>query len=63
MADSKQRILITGMAGFIGYHLAKKLGREGFDVYGVDKHKRLLQQPNLKKTVSKGSWGSRWPNG
>ncbi len=36
MADSKQRILITGMAGFIGYHLAKKLGREGFDVYGVD---------------------------
>ena len=29
-------ILITGCAGFIGFHLAKKLIEEGHKVYGVD---------------------------
>ena len=29
-------ILITGAAGFIGFHLAKKLIRNGFEVIGVD---------------------------
>ena len=36
MADSKPKVLITGVAGFIGYHLAKKLGATGYDVYGID---------------------------
>jgi UDP-glucuronate 4-epimerase len=30
------KILITGVAGFIGFHLAKKLLEEGNQVYGVD---------------------------
>jgi len=31
-----QRVLITGTAGFIGYHLAKLLLAEGFTVHGYD---------------------------
>ena len=30
------KILITGSAGFIGYHLVKKLIDEGFDIVGLD---------------------------
>ncbi len=30
------RIFITGSAGFIGFHLAKLLLSEGFNVYGYD---------------------------
>ena len=30
------KILVTGVAGFIGFHLAKKLLLEGNRVYGVD---------------------------
>ena len=33
MAD---KILITGVAGFIGFHLAQKLVDDNFDVYGID---------------------------
>jgi UDP-glucuronate 4-epimerase len=29
-------ILITGAAGFIGYHLADRLLQEGHDIYGID---------------------------
>ena len=29
-------ILITGAAGFIGYHLSDKLLALGYEVYGVD---------------------------
>lgn len=32
----KNKILITGAAGFIGYHLSKKLLLEGFTVLGID---------------------------
>lgn len=31
-----KKILITGVAGFIGFHLAKRLLEEGFTVIGVD---------------------------
>lgn len=31
-----RRVLITGTAGFIGYHLAKLLLAEGFSVHGID---------------------------
>ena len=27
---------ITGVAGFIGYHLAERLCKEGFTVIGID---------------------------
>lgn len=36
MADSKPNVLITGIAGFIGFHLANRLVADGFQVYGVD---------------------------
>jgi len=29
-------ILVTGAAGFIGFHLSKKLIEKGFDVIGID---------------------------
>ena len=31
-----RRILITGTAGFIGFHLARRLSREGASVFGID---------------------------
>ena len=30
------KVLITGAAGFIGYHLAKRLLADGFGVIGLD---------------------------
>ena len=30
------KIYITGIAGFIGFHLAKKLAKEGYEVAGLD---------------------------
>ena len=30
------RILITGVAGFIGFHLAKKLIEQGHEIVGID---------------------------
>ena len=55
------RILITGTAGFIGYHLAKLLLAEGHEILGFDgmtdyydirlKHRRhgdLLQNPGFR---------------
>ena len=32
------KVLITGAAGFIGFHLAKRLETEGFDVVGIDNY-------------------------
>ncbi len=31
-----KKVLITGVAGFIGFHLAKKLVAEGYEVFGID---------------------------
>lgn len=57
------RVLITGTAGFIGFHLAKLLVAEGFVVHGFDgmtdyydvelkkrRHQMLLQSPNFTAT-------------
>jgi UDP-glucuronate 4-epimerase len=35
MADSK-KVLITGTAGFIGFHLTSRFIREGYEVVGID---------------------------
>ena len=35
-SELDSRILVTGSAGFIGYHLCKSLLNDGFIVYGVD---------------------------
>jgi UDP-glucuronate 4-epimerase len=58
-----RRVLITGSAGFIGYHLAQLLLDEGFRVQGYDgmsdyydvrlkqrRHQMLLQHPNFSTT-------------
>ncbi len=36
MSLKNKKILITGVAGFIGFHLARRLAKEGLDVYGLD---------------------------
>jgi UDP-glucuronate 4-epimerase len=42
------KILITGVAGFIGYHLAQRLLQEGKQVYGID-NLNDYYDVNLKK--------------
>jgi UDP-glucuronate 4-epimerase len=58
------KILVTGTAGFIGYHLAKKLLERGDEVVGIDnindyydvnlKHARLKQLGIIPIDTSKG---------
>ena len=63
MSEHPTRVLITGTAGFIGFHLAKLLLSEGFRVQGYDgmtdyydvtlkqrRHAMLLQNPNFTAT-------------
>lgn len=58
-----KRILVTGTAGFIGYHLSELLLAEGVQVHGYDgitdyydvqlkrrRHQRLMQHPNFAAT-------------
>lgn len=60
---TERRVLITGTAGFIGFHLAKLLLSEGFIVHGYDgmsdyydvalkqrRHQMLLQSPDFAMT-------------
>lgn len=36
LQSSKSKILITGVAGFIGFHLTKSLLKDGYEVLGID---------------------------
>ena len=36
MNKSSQKVLVTGVAGFLGSHLAEKLADAGHEVFGVD---------------------------
>ncbi|HRR06228.1 MAG TPA: GDP-mannose 4,6-dehydratase, partial [Victivallales bacterium] len=45
-------IVITGTAGFIGFHLAKKLLLEGFNVIGIDNFNDYYN-PKVKEARSK----------
>ncbi|KYC40590.1 hypothetical protein WA1_26085 [Scytonema hofmannii PCC 7110] len=55
------KVLVTGVAGFIGYHLAQRLFQEGMKVLGIDnlnnyydvnlktaRLERLVPQPGFK---------------
>ena len=33
---SNKKILITGAAGFIGFHIFKNLIKNGYDIVGID---------------------------
>ena len=60
---SKRKVLVTGSAGFIGYHLSKLLLEQGFRVHGFDgmtdyydvslkqrRHQMLLQNESFSAT-------------
>lgn len=62
-SSSRRRVLITGTAGFIGYHLAQALLAEGFAVHGYDgitdyydvelkrrRHEMLLEHSHFSAT-------------
>jgi len=61
-ADIKQPVLVTGAAGFIGYFLADRLLREGYEVVGFDslndyyevalKHARLAKLEASRASAS-----------
>lgn len=45
------RILITGGAGFIGVHLARRLETDGYTVHLVDNYIRGIRDPELERLV------------
>lgn len=49
------RILITGVAGFIGSHLAERLIKEGFEVIGIDSfedyYPRWIKEKNIENLL------------
>lgn len=73
MPDSK-KILVTGTAGFIGFHLAERLIKDGYDVYGLDvindyyninlKFARLAEHgiPGLTVDVNQPVKSTTYPN-
>ena len=46
-----KRVLITGGAGFVGFHLARKLAKEGNDVTIVDNFERPNDDTELAELL------------
>ena len=42
-------ILVTGVAGFIGYHLSKSLLEDGFEIMGIDDINHYYDQNLIDK--------------
>src|SRR5947209_7914815 len=55
MNESRQRILVTGAAGFLGSHLCEHLVADGHDVVGVDcftdYYAREIKEANLERLL------------
>ena len=51
------KILVTGVAGFIGSHLAKRLIKEGLEVIGIDSfedyYPRWIKEKNIESLLAK----------
>ncbi len=52
MPKTKQKILVTGCAGFIGFHICSKLISEGFFVYGIDNMNTYYDIDLKKKRIA-----------
>lgn len=52
-------VLITGVAGFIGFHLAQRLCQEGLEVVGID---NLNSYYSVKLKQARLQQLARWPN-
>ncbi len=63
------KILLTGIAGFIGYHTTSKLLSKGFEVVGIDNlnnyydvNLKISRLNELGITFDSGSWISKFSN-
>ena len=52
------KVLITGVAGFVGFHLANRLNLKGYEILGIDNLNNYydieLKQSRLKELKKKG---------
>ena len=57
-----KKILITGVAGFIGYHLAEKLLNNNYQIIGIDNlndyYDPILKQDRLNNLKKFSNFGS-----
>jgi len=48
-----KKVFITGIAGFIGFHLAQRMKSEGWEVNGIDNFNPILYDNSIKHTRAK----------